>query len=243
MSQSKVKSAVCPLTGTVFSAVRSSSPGTALWGAQLTGASPVYSYYGLANSQDSGEAPGLVITGTTVNIITGSTVWSYNTRRHTWSQSSLPSSVTDSSWLTLSDRRLVRTGGLASESHLPTAECSVFGGLQARPVSLGSLSEGREGHHMTEYRGSIFLAGGRTLPRRRNSSEKEGQGRSVVEYHVPQTDVWHPLPAQPSLSPLSTVLAILVVNTPLRSLNLSPARGVKRGSGWQSSSEKKPKSD
>ena len=137
-------------------------------------------------------------------------------------------------------------GGRSLERRQPSRKCEVYtGGLQARPDRLGSLKEARDGLHLTEYNGHIFAAGGKILPRRRSSSEQESQPRSCVEYYVPQTDVWHPLPTQPRLSPASDVLAILVIDTPLRHLDLSaaPKKGVKRGTGSLQDRNKKSKSD
>ena len=125
-------------------------------------------------------------------------------------------------------------GGRSLERRQPSRKCEVYtGGLQARPDRLGSLKEARDGLHLTEYNGHIFAAGGKI------------QARSCVEYYVPQTDVWHPLPTQPRLSPASDVLAILVIDTPLRHLDLSaaPKKGVKRGTGSLQDRNKKSKSD
>ena len=158
------------------------------------------------------------MTGTKVNIVLGQTVSSYDTAGHRWEQSQVRGDLLGSSWLPLSDGRLLRSGGLSQESGQFSSSCSVFtGALGGKPLSLGGLSQPRQGHSLAQFRGRVFAAGGNC--RRRSSGQRQA-GRIFVEYYVPGTDLWHPLPVQPPLSSSSLVLALLVVNTPLRSLHL-----------------------
>jgi len=237
--------------GAVFAAVRggeSKGGRTVLCGAgQVTSPSPIYSVYGETlwpgeNRADRGTAPRLVITGDTVHIIEERNVSSYKTSSHSWSQSSLQGPLVGGTWIPLSDGRLMVTGGLSQQTKQLSSQCQVYTeGLEEEPMSVASLTEPRLGHSLAEYRGHVFAAGGKTLPRRRSSTSQVGSEKRTVEYYVPLTDVWHPLPVQPDLSPASTVLALVVVDTPLRALVLSSQdrRGVKRMAGSHGNSTEK----
>ena len=164
-----------------------------------------------------------MLTGTKVNIVHGKTVSSYDTASHSWEQTQLRGDLLASSWLSLSDGRVLRAGGL-TETGQTSSQCSVFtGGLGAQPHSLGSLSHPRQGHSLAQFRGHVFAAGGNRS--RKSVRSKREVVESFVEYYVPGTDIWHPLPVQPPLSSSATVLALLLVNTPVRSLRLQNQQG------------------
>lgn len=158
----------------------------------------------------------LVLTGTKVNVVHGQTVSSYDTTSHRWEQSRVGGKgLVASSWLPLSDGRVLRAGGIKNGE--ASTQCSVFtGGLGGQPVSLGDLSHPRHGHFLAQLRGHVFAAGGNRSAQ--GSSKKRQVVRSFVEYYVPGTDIWHPLPVQPPLSHSASVLGLLVVNTPIRCL-------------------------
>ena len=164
-----------------------------------------------------------MLTGTTLNVIHDKTVSSYDTGSHRWDHSALAGNVVGSSWLPLADGRILRSGGLAEETGKTSGQCLLLtGGLAGQAHSLGSLSQPRQGHCLAQLKGHYFAGGGS----RSGRPEKEVL---PVEYYVPSTDTWHPLPVQPALSPGSSVLALLVVNSPLNlQLNNQPVRGEKR---------------
>ena len=165
-----------------------------------------------------------MLTGTKLNVIHDKTVSSYDTETHGWEHSSLAGNVLGSSWLSLPDGRLLRSGGISEQSGEVSSQCVLLsGGLTGQPLTLGSLSQPRQGHHLAQLKGHYFAAGGSRTGRSK---------RSEVEYYVPSTDIWHPLPVQPALSPGSSVLALMVINTPIRTLNHSTSQegGVKRSS-------------
>ena len=173
------------------------------------------------------DKPRLVLTGTRINIIQGQTVSSYDTASHSWEQSQLAgeAGLLGSSWLALSDGRVLRCGGFSQETGHPSSHCSVFtGGLAAQPLTLGSLSHPRRATSLAQFKGHVFAAGGNRSPGSGSSSKRQVV-RSFVEYYVPSTDLWHPLPVQPPLSHSASVLALLVVNTPIRSLHLHHQQG------------------
>ena len=171
-----------------------------------------------------------MLAGTQLNVVHDKTVASYDTGSHSWSHRALPGSVLGSSWLPLTDGRLLRSGGLTELTGETSGLCEVFtGGLGGQSVPLGSLSQPRQGHHLAQLGGHLFAAGGSRGP-------ASGGELVEVEYHVASTDLWHPLPVQPALSQGSSVLALLVVNTPLRTLLnkqllSKPRGGVKRAVG------------
>ena len=175
------------------------------------------------------EGPRLVLTGTQLNVVHDKTVAGYDTGSHSWTRWELAGNVLGSSWLPLTDGRLLRSGGLSEETGETSGECRVYtGGLGGQSVTLGSLSQPRQAHFLAQLKDHLFAAGGS-----RTGSAGEVAEVVEVEYYVPSTDTWHPLPVQPALSPGSSVLALLVVNSPLRTLQLhnKPRRGVKRSAG------------
>ena len=193
---------------------------------RLTSPSPIYTMYGplpgqnLADNKHRTGRPCLVLTGTRINVIHGQTVSTYDTATHSWEQSQVGGSVVGSSWLGLSDGRVLRCGGVSQETGRSSSHCSVFtGGLAGQPLTLGSLSYSRKGASLAQFKGHVFAAGGNRRSDGSASRSKREVLRSFVEYYVPNTDIWHPLPVQPPLSHSASVLALLVVNTPIRSLH------------------------
>ena len=183
-----------------------------------------------------------MLAGTELNVVHDKTVASYDTGSHSWSHRALPGTVLGGSWLPLADGRLLRSGGLSELTGETSGLCEVFsGGLGGQSVPLGSLSQPRQGHHLAQLGGHLFAAGGS-----RGAATAGSLVELVeVEYHVASTDLWHPLLVQPALSKGSSVLALLVVNTPLRTLLNKPRGGVKRSVGTlaTTTSNKKCKSD
>ena len=156
--------------------------------------------------------PRLVLTGTKLNVIHDKTVSSYDTESYSWEHWPLPGSVLGSSWLPLSDGRMLKCGGITEDTGKSSGQCVLLsGGLAGQPLSLGSLSQPRHGHHLAHFKGHFFAAGG---------TRTEGSdGQLKVEYYVSSTDTWHPLPVQPDLASGSSVLALTVINTPLRTIH------------------------
>ena len=195
---------------------------------RLTSPSPIYTMYGPVPGQSQTlqdnkhkTGPCLVLTGTKLNVIQGQTVSTYDTASHSWEQSQVGGSVVGSSWLGLSDGRVLRCGGVSLETGRPSSHCSVFpGGLPGQSLTLGSLSHPRQATSLAQFKGHVFAAGGNRCSDASGSRNKRQVVRNFVEYYVPGTDIWHPLPVQPPLSHNSSVLALLVVNTPIRSLHL-----------------------
>ena len=167
-----------------------------------------------------------VSSGTKLNVIHDKTVSSYDTGSHRWEHSSLTGDVLGSSWLSLPDGRLLRSGGISEQTGEASSQCVLLsGGLAGQPLALGSLSKPRQGHHLAQLKGHYFAAGG-------SRAGKSKRSEVEVEYYVPSTDIWHPLPVQPALSPGCSVLALMVINTPLRTLHpaTNQGGGVKRSS-------------
>ena len=174
--------------------------------------------------------------GTKLNVIHDKTVSSYDTETYRWDHWPLPGSVLASSWLPLSDGRVLKCGGITEGTGKASDECVLLsGGLAGQSVSLGSLSRPRHGHHLAHFKGHFFAAGG---------TRTDGPGDQLdVEYYVSSTHTWHPLPVQPALALGSSVLALTVINTPLRSLkhhlgNQQPSSGVKRSAETTSINKK-----
>ena len=194
---------------------------------RLTSPSPIYTTYGPVPGQTLEDGPEakvrLVVTGTKVNVVHGQTVSSYDTAGHRWEESPVGGdsrSVAGSSWLALTDGRVLRCGGTSPETGRPVSQCSVYtGGLAAQPLSLGSLTQPRLTASLAQFKGHVFAAGGNRQRCREEPGSLRKGGRTLVEYYVPSTDIWHPLPVQPPVSPRAFVVALLVVNTPLRSLH------------------------
>ena len=82
--------------------------------------------------------------GTKLNVIHDKTVSRYDTETHRWDHWPLPGSVLASSWLPLSDGRVLKCGGITEGTGKASDQCVLLsGGLAGQSVSLGSLSRPR----------------------------------------------------------------------------------------------------